>query len=83
MSEQLQGRDDNKRFQCGKIITIDFHSIRSIKHYKTNNKNRSTGPVLIWPNIIIVVDVVFQEILALARVRHIISSSRVIVKTNM
>ena len=46
-------------------------------------QNRSMGPVLIWPNITIVVNVVFQEVLALTRVRHIISSKKAIVQTEM
>ena len=41
-------------------------------------KNRSIGPVLIWPNITIAV--AFQEILALMRVRHIVSSKRVVMQ---
>ena len=45
---------------------------------KTKQK-RSIGHVLIWPNITIVVNV-FQEILALESVRHIVSSKRVIVQ---
>ena len=41
------------------------------------------GPVLIWPNITISVYVVFQEILALTRVRHMVSSERVTADTNV
>ena len=35
------------------------------------------GPVLIWPKIKLLVGVVFQEILALTRGRHILCSERV------
>ena len=38
------------------------------------------GPVLIWPNITIVVNVVFQEILALTRLWHIVSSKMITVQ---
>ena len=36
-----------------------------------NNKTRFMGPMLIWQNITIVVNVVLWEILALTRERHI------------
>ena len=36
-----------------------------------DEKSKSIGPVLIWPNITIDVNVVFQEILHLKRVRNI------------
>ena len=39
--------------------------------------------MLILPYIVIVVNVVFEEILALRRVRHIISNKRVIVQIIM
>ena len=38
------------------------------------------SPVQIWPNIAIVINVVFQEILALTRLQHILSSNRIIVQ---
>ena len=43
-------------------------------------KNRFMGPVLILASVIIVMNVVFQEILELKRVRHIVSSKRVTVQ---
>ena len=43
-------------------------------------KNRSVGPELVLPNMTIGVDVVFEEILALTRVRHK-THKRVIVQT--
>ena len=43
-------------------------------------KNWSTGPVLIWQNITVVVNVVSEEILAMARLRHTISSKKVTVQ---
>ena len=43
-------------------------------------KNRFMGPVLIWLNITIVVNVVFYEILVLIRLRHIVSHKRVTVQ---
>ena len=49
----------------------------------TKNKNRSMGPVLIWPNITIVVNVVFQEILALTILQHILSSKSINVQKNV
>ena len=36
---------------------------------------RSMGPKLIWPNIEIVINVIFEEILVLQRVMHIIKST--------
>ena len=42
----------------------------------------SMGLMMIWPNITIVVNVIFQEILALTRVRYTVSSVRGIVQTN-
>ena len=39
-------------------------------------KNRPMGPVLIWSSTTIVVNVAFQEILALTRVKHIVSSKK-------
>ena len=48
---------------------------------RKNENNRSTGPVLISPNITIVINVVFQDILELTRVRHTLSSKSVIVHT--
>ena len=49
------------------------------------SKARFMGPVLIWPNITIVVNVVFWETsaLTLTRVRHTVSRKRVIVNTNI
>ena len=44
-------------------------------------RNGSMGPVQIWWNITIVVNAVFEEILALTTVRHVVSSKRVIVQT--
>ena len=46
-------------------------------------KNRSMEPVLICPNITIVLNILFQEILALMRARHIVSSNRIIVQTKI
>ena len=40
------------------------------------------GPVLIWPNIAIVANAVFQEILALRKLQHILSTKRIIVQKN-
>ena len=47
------------------------------------NKNRSMGTMLIWPNITVVVNAVFQDIWVLTRVRYIVSSKRVIVTKQM
>ena len=41
--------------------------------------NRHMGPVLIWPNITIVVNVVFLEISALTKLWHIVNSKGIIV----
>ena len=46
----------------------------------SQNKNRSMGPVLIWSNITIVENAVFQETLALTKLQHTASSKRVIVQ---
>ena len=46
---------------------------------KDRDKNRFMGPVLIWPNITVVENIVFQEILALTRVRNIVNSKSLIV----
>ena len=35
------------------------------------------GPELIWPNMAISVNVMFQEILALTKIRHTVSSKRI------
>ena len=43
-------------------------------------KHSSTGPVLIWPDIRTVVNIVFQEILALTKLQHIITSKEVTVQ---
>ena len=40
----------------------------------------SMGLALMWPNITIVVNVVFLEILALARARQIVNRKRVMVQ---
>ena len=47
--------------------------------YTTNVKNRSMGPVLTWPNITIVVNILFEEILALTGVRSTVTSKGVFV----
>ena len=46
-------------------------------------KNRSMGPKLIWPNKTRDVNVVFEKILALRRLKYILSSKRVIVQPKM
>ena len=46
-------------------------------------KNRSMGPVLIRTNITTGVNVVFEKIITLIRVRHIVSNNRVTVQTKM
>ena len=38
------------------------------------------GPALIWPDITIVVTVVFQDILALTRLQNTVSNNRAIVQ---
>ena len=47
-----------------------------LKKIVDNKNNMSIGPGLIWPNITIGVNAIFEEILALAWVRHIVSSKR-------
>ena len=51
--------------------------------YQTYKKNRSMGPELIWPDITIDMSVVFEDILALTRVRHLVISKRIIVQTQI
>ena len=46
-------------------------------------KNKSMGPEVIRSNIKVGVNVVFEEILTLRRVKHTISSKRVIAQTKM
>ena len=63
----------------GNELTQDIHTGGSEQDTRLQ---RSMGHELIWPNITIAVNIGFQEILALTRVRHIIASSnRVIVQT--
>ena len=62
--------------------------LRSLKdkkefHMIKEQKKRSMAPVLIWPNITEVVNIVFQEILALTTVRQRVNSKRVIVQIQM
>ena len=47
------------------------------------SKNRSMSPELIWTNITIGVNVVFEDKLALMTARYILISKRVIVQTKM
>ena len=65
----------------------DIEKVNTIKMSRAavhiNAKNRSMAPLLIWLNISIAVNAVFQEILALARIRHTVSSKRVIVQIQM
>ena len=57
------------------VINIFCHVNRLLVHYNNINiKKCSTEPVLIWPNIAIVEDLIFQEIVILARLKHIVSS---------
>ena len=71
-----------------KVTLSPHHLSYCLSHCKSifgslpNIKSRSLGPLLIWTNITIVVNV-FQEILALMTVRHIVSSKRVTVQTQM
>ena len=51
--------------------------------YKISINNRFKGPVLTWPNVTLVLNIVFQDILALTKVRPIVSSKRVIVHKNV
>ena len=44
---------------------------------------RSTRPVLIWPNITIVVNTIFQEILPLIKLQHILRCKRKIAHKNV
>ena len=41
------------------------------------------GPMLIWPNITIVVNIAPQDVLATMSVRHTVSSKRVTVQIKM
>ena len=53
----------------------------TIKNFVSKvKKNRSMGPLLIWPYITIVVNVIFEEIVILIIVRHIVSSRRTILQ---
>ena len=42
------------------------------------DKNRSMVTSLIWPKMVMGVSVIFDEILEFTRVRHIVSSKRVV-----
>ena len=46
-------------------------------------KNRSIRPEQTWPNITLRVNIIFEEISALRRIRHIVSSKRVMVHIEM
>ena len=46
-------------------------------------KIRFMGPMLIWPNITIVANVVFQEVSVMTRVRYTVIIKRVTVQTKM
>ena len=48
------------------------------KEHSWETQKRSMGPVLIWPNIITVVNILLQEILALTRLQHILSNERIL-----
>ena len=47
-----------------------FHSVISVMNYSFGHSDRSMGSVLILPNITTGVNVVFEDILALTRLRH-------------
>ena len=55
----------------------------TVLYFVKSFKERSVRSLLLWPNISIVVNVVFQEILSLTRVRHTVSSKRVTVNLTM
>ena len=58
---------------------MSFDSLSDSPTAFTRHKSMGSGPI--WPDIPIILSVIFEEILVFKRVRHIVSCKGVIVQT--